>query len=108
MNYDKMGLLKLAAGLRAGDFTSVELTNYFLNQIEAKDKDINAFITVTAEQAIAQAEDVDARLQAGHKLPALAGIPFALKDNICTKGILTSGASKMLAEFIPTTMLCLD
>ncbi|MDI9461769.1 MAG: Asp-tRNA(Asn)/Glu-tRNA(Gln) amidotransferase subunit GatA [Saccharofermentanales bacterium] len=101
MDMQKMNLTQMAAALRAGEFSAVELTRHYLAQIEAQDESINAYITVTSDQALAQAAKVDQALMSGKDLPPLAGLPLALKDNICTKGILTTAASKMLSAFVP-------
>ena len=92
-------LTELAAGLRAGEFTSVELTQHFLDRIEKYDDSLNSFITVTPEIALAQAAEADAQIAAGTAGP-LTGIPMALKDIFCTDGVKTSCASKMLDNFI--------
>ena len=92
-------LTELAADLRAGTYTSVELTQHFLDRIEKYDDSLNSFITVTAEQALAQAAEADAQIAAGTAGP-LTGIPMALKDIFCTDGVKTSCASKMLDNFI--------
>ena len=92
-------LTELAADLRAGTYTSVELTQHFLDRIEKYDGSLNSFITVTAEQALAQAAEADAQIAAGTAGP-LTGIPMALKDIFCTDGVKTSCASKMLDNFI--------
>lgn len=92
-------LTELAAGLRAGDFTSVELTQHFLDRIEKYDDSLNSFITVTPEVALSQAAEADAQIAAGTAGP-LTGIPMALKDIFCTDGVKTSCGSKMLDNFI--------
>lgn len=99
--FQDKNLYALHEGLQKGDFSSVELTNHFLSVIEAKDKDVNAFITVTAERALADAKDADARRAKGEARGMLDGIPGALKDNICTRGIRTTSASRMLENFVP-------
>ncbi len=87
--------------LRNKEYSSVELTQAYLNQIDTNDKDIGAYITVTREQALASARMFDEdRCSNGEPSP-LAGIPCGIKDNICTKGIKTTCASKMLGEYIP-------
>jgi aspartyl-tRNA(Asn)/glutamyl-tRNA(Gln) amidotransferase subunit A len=91
-------LAELAKGLRTGEFSSVELTQTFLQRIE-RHSELNCFITVTAEQALAAAMQADARIATGTAGP-LTGIPIAQKDIFCTKGIKTSCGSKMLDNFI--------
>ncbi len=91
-------LTELAHGLRSGDFSSVELTQHFLNRIK-KHQDLNAYITVTEEIAIQNAMAADARLTSGQVEP-LTGIPIAQKDIFCTLDIKTSCGSKMLDNFI--------
>ena len=92
-------LAELSAGLNAGDFSSVELTQYFLDRISKYDGDLNSFITVTEEQALAGAKNADEQIAAG-SAGALTGIPIAYKDLFCTDGIRTTCASKMLDNFI--------
>lgn len=83
------------------EISSVELTRAILDRIEQVDNQVQAFVTVTREQALAQAEEIDRRRQQGEELGPLAGIPFALKDNMCTRGIRTTCSSKILHNFIP-------
>jgi aspartyl-tRNA(Asn)/glutamyl-tRNA(Gln) amidotransferase subunit A len=90
---------ELAAGLEAGDFTSVEVTQALLERIAAKDDKLNAMITVTGEQALAAAAQADAARAAGKAGP-LNGIPLIHKDIFCTRGVRTSCGSKMLDNFI--------
>lgn len=90
---------ELSAGLAAGDFSSVELTTTCLDRIAKHDGDINSFITVTAEQALAAASAADERRAAGNAGP-LTGIPLAHKDIFCTQGVKTSCGSKMLDNFV--------
>ncbi len=92
-------LTELAAGLRAGDFSSEELTRACLERIAAHDGQLNSFITVDEEQALAQAREADRRLAAGEAGP-LTGIPVAQKDIFCTDGVLTTCASRMLENFV--------
>lgn len=91
-------LSELAAGLRSKEFSSVELTQFFLGRI-SQHQDLNAFITVSAESALQQAQAADQLLAAGNAGP-LAGIPIAQKDIFCTLGAKTSCGSKMLDNFI--------
>ena len=92
-------LTELAAGLKAKKFSSVELTRHFLNRIEKFDGELNSFITVTPELALAQAQAADARMASGGA-SALTGLPLAHKDIFCTDGVLTTCASKMLSNFV--------
>ncbi len=77
-----------------------ELVNDFFSKINSKDHEINSFICTTKENAIAQAENIDKLIQNEENLPPLAGIPIAIKDNICTKGVITTCGSNMLENFI--------
>ena len=77
-----------------------ELVNDIFAKIEHKDPVINSYICTTKDNAIAQAEKIDLLIQNKEKLPPLAGIPIAIKDNICTKGVVTTCASKMLKSFV--------
>ena len=77
-----------------------ELITDFFSKIDSKDPEINSYICTTNENAIAQAENIDKLIQNNQKLPPLAGIPIAIKDNICTKGVVTTCASKMLKNFV--------
>ena len=92
-------LKDLAAALRAGTLSSVELTTPFLDRIDALNPTLNAFITVDRDGALTAARAADARIAAGTAGP-LTGIPLAHKDVFCTEGVRTTCASKMLADFI--------
>ncbi len=87
-----------AQSLRRGEYSCVELTRHFLERME-RAADLNAFITVTAERALQQAQLADQRLANGDHTP-LTGIPMVHKDLFCTRGVLTSCGSKILANFI--------
>ena len=95
----RKNLTELAKGLRAREFSSVELTRACLERVDRLDEQLNCFITVTGDQALEQAQAADARLQSGEAGP-LTGIPFAHKDIFCTHGVKTSCGSKMLDNFI--------
>ncbi len=92
-------LTQLAADLRARKVSSVELVRTFLARIEASQPALNAFVSITAEQALAAAEAADQRL-AGGGGGALEGVPIGHKDLFCTAGVRTSCGSRMLANFV--------
>ena len=70
-----------------------ELINEFFSKIDSKDPEINSYICLTKDNAIAQAENIDKLIQNKETLPPLAGLPIAIKDNICTKGVTTTSAN---------------
>ena len=77
-----------------------ELVNEIFLKIDSKDPEINSFICTTKKNALIQAENIDKLIQNKEILPPLAGMPIAIKDNICTKGVLTTCASEMLKSFV--------
>jgi aspartyl-tRNA(Asn)/glutamyl-tRNA(Gln) amidotransferase subunit A len=89
----------LAAALRARAISSVELTRLFLERIASHQSELNAFISISAEAALAEAERADRRLQAGEGGP-LTGVPLAHKDIFCTRDERTTCGSRMLSEFV--------
>ncbi|WP_395088191.1 Asp-tRNA(Asn)/Glu-tRNA(Gln) amidotransferase subunit GatA [Armatimonas sp.] len=91
----------IAAKVKAKEVSARAVTEAFLARIAAKDDAVGAFLTVMAEQALAQADAVDAKIAAGADPGPLAGVPIALKDNLCTLGIETTCASKILKGFVP-------
>lgn len=92
-------LAQLSQALHAGEISSTELTQYFLERIRQHDSQLNSFITVTEDLALAQAKAADEKFKSGDA-GFLTGIPMAHKDIFCTKGVRTSCASKMLDNFI--------
>jgi aspartyl-tRNA(Asn)/glutamyl-tRNA(Gln) amidotransferase subunit A len=98
-------IAELGAGLRAGDYSSRELTQHFLQRIERLDGELNSLVTVTAESALAAADAADERLKSGDGTP-LTGIPIIQKDIFCTQGVKTSCGSRMLDNFISPYDAC--
>ena len=81
--------------------SAVEITQEALHRIESVEPKVKAFITVTAESALAQAKQVDEKIAQGTEIGLLEGIPVGIKDNMCTEGIKTTCASQILANFVP-------
>lgn len=100
MDLNTLTIAQAIKGLKEKKFTSVELTKSCLDRINAIESKLNAFVTTTGDEALEQAKKVDEAINSGVELPLL-GIPFAIKDNFCTKGVKTTASSKVLADFIP-------
>lgn len=83
------------------EITSLELTQAVLARIDEVEGGVQAYLTITREEALAQAKAVDEKIAKGEEIAFLEGIPGAIKDNICTKGIKTTCASKILQKFVP-------
>lgn len=81
--------------------SAVEITQAYLDRIQAVESQVNSFLLITPDHAIAQAQAVDAKIAAGEEIGLLAGIPIAVKDNICTQNIRTTCASRILENFVP-------
>ena len=96
----KMSALEAGAAIKAGKTTSEEITGVFLNKIREENPRFNCYITI-CEDALDQARKADEDIKAGKLTGALAGVPVAIKDNICTKGVKTTCASRMLENFVP-------
>ncbi len=102
MELRKMTALEIGRMIKNKEISVVEATKDALENIEKTDKAYNAFVTVCPEEALKQAEEVQKKIDDGSLTSPLAGVPMAVKDNMCTKGILTSCASKILTGFKPT------
>ncbi len=99
MSLHTKSVAELAAGLRAREFSSVELAEACLKRIETSQSELNAFVTITRDEALAAARAADAALAAGKPTP-LTGIPLVHKDIFCTDGVRTTCGSRMLENFI--------
>ncbi len=92
-----MTVAEISRQVREGERTAVEVTQSALAEIERTDSDLHAFVRVMKDEALIQAEEVDSKKEKG----SLAGVPVALKDNLCTKGLPTSCGSKSLEKYVP-------
>ena len=96
-----MTFADLRQKLKSGEVSSKELVQEKINRIKDIDPTLNSFLTINTENALSAAEKIDKQIASGESLSVLSGIPLAIKDNLCTKGIKTTCASKILANFVP-------
>ncbi|MDO5401995.1 MAG: Asp-tRNA(Asn)/Glu-tRNA(Gln) amidotransferase subunit GatA [Eubacteriales bacterium] len=94
--------VELAKKIKAGEVTAVEAMEAVIGQIEKTEHDLNCYVTFDKEKALAKAKEADEAVKAGKLTGALAGVPVAIKDNMCTEGVLTTCSSKILGNFVPT------
>ncbi|RKI40978.1 Asp-tRNA(Asn)/Glu-tRNA(Gln) amidotransferase subunit GatA [bacterium D16-51] len=99
-----MGLTAVSLGkkIKAGEVSAVEAVQEALASIHEKEEAVNSFVTVEKERALKRAGEVQKGIQDGTYTGALAGVPVAIKDNMCTKGVLTTCSSKILENYVPT------
>lgn len=102
MELMKLTAVELGKKIKNKEVTVVEATKACIDRIEALEKDYNCFVTVDVEGALKQAEEVQKRIDAGELTGPLAGVPVAIKDNMCIDGMLTTCSSKILSNFVPT------
>ncbi|MEM7272395.1 MAG: Asp-tRNA(Asn)/Glu-tRNA(Gln) amidotransferase subunit GatA [Actinomycetota bacterium] len=93
--------VEVAAAVRSGDRTAAEVLDEHLARIDASDADVHAFNTVTADAARARAAEIDRAVAGGQDPGPLAGVPIALKDNMCTRGVPTTCSSRILDGWVP-------
>ena len=94
--------VELAQAIKDKKVTVVEATKAALDQIKAMESDVNAYVTVDEEGALKEAQEIQKRIDSGELTGPLAGVPVAIKDNMCTEGLLTTCSSRILYNFIPT------
>lgn len=94
--------VELGAAIKAGKTTAVDAMQAVIDQIEKVESEINSYVTFDKEAALKEAQRVQSEIDAGTLTGPLAGVPVAIKDNMCTEGILTTCSSKILENFIPT------
>ena len=103
MSLMSLTAVELAKKIKAGETTAVEAAKDALAQIKEKEESIHSYVTVLDEaQILDKAGEVQKKIQAGELTGPLAGVPVAIKDNMCTEGILTTCSSKILGNFVPT------
>ena len=101
---DIMGLTAVELGkkIKAKEISVTEATQAYLDQIEKVENDVHSYVTIDKEGALKRAEEVQKMIDDGTLLSPLAGVPVAIKDNMCTKGTRTTCSSKILENFVPT------
>ena len=92
---------ELAKMYRNKETTVPKVVESVFKRIEEKEDTVKAYISLDKENALKRAEEIQSEFDEGKDMPILAGIPVAIKDNICTKGVKTTCASKMLEDFVP-------
>lgn len=102
MKIPDMTAVELAAAIKAKAVTVEEAVGFVLKQIEQKEESLNCYVTIDEEGALRQAKEIQKKIDAGELTGPLAGVPVAIKDNMCTEGLLTTCASKILHNFVPT------
>ena len=102
MDLMKLTAVELGKKIKAGEVSVVDATKACLARIEILEKDIKSFVTVDSEGALKQALEIQKRIDRGELKGPLAGVPVAIKDNMCTSGMLTTCSSNMLNNFVPT------
>ena len=102
MNILELTAVELATKIKNGEVTAIEATEAVLAQIDEKEAVLNCYVTVDKEGALKAAAEVQKKIETGELTGPLAGVPVAIKDNMCTEGILTTCSSKILGNFVPT------
>ena len=102
MNILDMTAVELAAAIKEKKVTAPEAVEAVFGQMEKSEETFNCYVTVDKESALLQAEEVQKKIDAGELAGSLAGVPVAIKDNMCTEGMLTTCSSKILGNFVPT------
>ena len=102
MSLTSLTAVELGKKIKAGEVSVEEAVQDALEQIQKKEPQINSFVTVDEQGAFKQAREVQKKIDAGELSGPLAGVPAAVKDNMCTEGLLTTCSSKILSNFVPT------
>ena len=102
MDIMSLTAVELGKKIKAKEISVTEATQAYLDQIEKVENDVHSYVTIDKEGALKRAEEVQKMIDAGTLLSPLAGVPVAIKDNMCTKGMRTTCSSKILENFVPT------
>ena len=102
MEFREMTAAEIGQKIKAGEMTAVDAVKAALAEIKKQDEVLNSFVTVDEEGALKRAEEVQKSIDSGELTGPLAGVPIAIKDNMCTKGLKTTCSSKILYNFEPT------
>lgn len=94
--------VELGKAIKAGTYTAVQAMQAVLEQIDKTEETVHAYVTIDREAALAKAAEAQKKIESGELTGPLAGVPVAIKDNMCTEGMLTTCSSKILSNFIPT------
>ena len=100
MEITELTVKELQEKLAAKELTVTDITKAYADRIKDKEPEVGAFVTVLADEAIKQAEEIDKKIESGEIKSEFAGIPIGIKDNLCTKGVKTTCSSKMLENFV--------
>ena len=100
MNITELTVHELQEKLKSKELTITEITKAYIDRINEKEKDVQAFVTVLSDSAMEQATNIEDKIKKGEIKGEFAGIPIGIKDNMCTKGIKTTCSSKMLENFV--------
>lgn len=94
--------VELGKAIKAGKYTAVDAMKAVLEQIDRSEGEIHAYVTIDKEKALAEAAKAQEKIEKGELTGPLAGVPVAIKDNMCTEGMLTTCSSKILGNFVPS------
>jgi aspartyl-tRNA(Asn)/glutamyl-tRNA(Gln) amidotransferase subunit A len=101
IDFQNLTLANLSALVRKRSISPVELTRFFLERVDRLNPDLNAYVTVTAEQALREARRMEREIVRGCYRGSLHGIPFSIKDVLATRGVRTTAGSKILCDYVP-------